>query len=345
MKNKKLFVLLPSFGGGGAEKVVTNLVNNWVDKYEITIFVLRNEGPNKGSLSEKINVVELRCKKIYLSIVELSYYLLKEKPKVFFTTLIYPVSFSSFLIPFFRNKTKFVCRLSNIPSYELKEVKSSLVKKLYLSAIQKYDAVICQSSDMLTDLRLNIGHKDNFYKINNPAFFEKKLTKNKVEDRFVLVGRLSKQKNISLAIRASHKADVYLDIYGIGEEQNKLQSLIDELGTSKIKLKGFTTEVKKVISSSKALILSSYYEGFPNILIESISLGVPVIARNCPGGINEIVNVDNGITFNEESELITILKSFEPNLYNKDLMYNDIHRKFSLELISQEYLKLFEEIQ
>ncbi|MFA0560649.1 glycosyltransferase [Vibrio breoganii] len=344
MKKNKLFVFLPSFGGGGAEKVVTNLVNNWKEKYQITIFVLRNEGPNKENIDDEISVIELKQKKIYFAIFELAFHLMKEKPEVVFTTLIYPISFISLLIPFFKHKTKFICRLSNIPSYEIEEIKSRLVKRLYLTAIQRYQAVICQSDDMLADLCSKTSKQNHFYKINNPVFFDKKVKSNNIANRFVLIGRLSKQKNIGLAIRAAHNANVYLDIFGTGPEEVKLQNLIDNLGAHKVKLRGFTHEVNQIILNSKALILSSDYEGFPNILIESISLGVPVIARNCPGGINEIVNLDNGMIFEQESELVEILKEFEPELYNKDKMIIDIKNKFSLDQISKSYLDLFEAI-
>ncbi|NMT03796.1 glycosyltransferase, partial [Vibrio parahaemolyticus] len=95
------------------------------------------------------------------------------------------------------------------------------------------------------------------------------------------------------------------------------------------------------ITSSLAVLLTSEYEGFPNVLIESISLGVPVVARNCPGGINEIVNSNNGIIFETKDQLVSILKKFQSDNFNSDFMKRDIQSRFSLERIVNNYIELF----
>ncbi|WP_283240605.1 glycosyltransferase, partial [Vibrio parahaemolyticus] len=122
---------------------------------------------------------------------------------------------------------------------------------------------------------------------------------------------MSKQKNINMAIIAANEAGVRLDIYGQGECYNELNDLINNLGNDDIKLCGFSSNIHTEITSSLAVLLTSEYEGFPNVLIESISLGVPVVARNCPGGINEIVNSNNGIIFETKDQLVSILKKFQ----------------------------------
>ncbi|EGR2552348.1 glycosyltransferase [Vibrio alginolyticus] len=342
MERDVFFVFLPSFGGGGAEKVVSALSSKFSDSYELYLFVLNDNGPNRVNISKNVNLVKLKSKKIYFVPFELAYYFKKLKPKYLFTTLIYPIAVLSTLIPFFKSRTKFICRLSNIPSLELNCVRSHIIKYLYVRSLSRYDAVVCQSQDMLLDASEFTQSSKNLIKINNPVFFNNKDSNTvSYRNRFILIGRLSKQKNINMAIIAANEAGVRLDIYGQGECYNELNDLINNLGNDDIKLCGFSSNIHTEITSSLAVLLTSEYEGFPNVLIESISLGVPVVARNCPGGINEIVNSNNGIIFETKDQLVSILKNFQSDNFNSDFMKRDIQSRFSLERIVNNYIELF----
>lgn len=120
---------------------------------------------------------------------------------------------------------------------------------------------------------------------------------------FVWAGRLvDNVKNVSLLLEAFAKAKKahtkhQLHIYGEGPDKEKLQQKSRELGLSDtVIFKPFIHTIKTEMSKAKAVILSSHYEGFPSVLIESLSVGTPVISVDCKSGPKEIIkNQENGL--------------------------------------------------
>ena len=119
----------------------------------------------------------------------------------------------------------------------------------------------------------------------------------------VSVGRLNKQKNHPMLIRAfKHLLEQYpeykLIIYGEGSERVDDESLIDMLHLNgKALLPGGTNKVFDSIYNASLFVLSSDFEGMPNALIEAMALGLPCISTDCPcGGPKELIkNNYNGL--------------------------------------------------
>lgn len=123
----------------------------------------------------------------------------------------------------------------------------------------------------------------------------------KIENRIISVGRLHKQKNQQLLIKAfnivhNKYPNYYLDIFGEGKLKGELQKLIDDFELSDfVFLKGTSNEIHKEMYSSSMFVLSSDYEGMPNALIEAMALGIPCITTNYkPGSASEII--DDGVS-------------------------------------------------
>lgn len=123
------------------------------------------------------------------------------------------------------------------------------------------------------------------------------------EKKIVTVGRLSlTQKRQDVLLEAfkiflQQHPDYKLFIYGDGEDKNKIQSMIDSIGlTGSAVLAGRTNNVFEDIYKAKAFVLSSDFEGIPNALIESMSIGVPSVSTDCsPGGAALLIkNGENG---------------------------------------------------
>ncbi|MFN4006514.1 MAG: glycosyltransferase [Chitinophagaceae bacterium] len=119
----------------------------------------------------------------------------------------------------------------------------------------------------------------------------------------VVAGRLSQQKRVDIVLRAYAIADLkskyQLLILGDGDQKTKLEQLALELNiANSVIFAGFVKEPYPVIEKAKVLVLASDKEGFPNVLVEALSLGVPVISSDCPTGPKEIVrNGYNGFLF------------------------------------------------
>ncbi len=173
--------------------------------------------------------------------------------------------------------------------------------------------------------------------------------------KIVSIGRLENAKNYEMSIRAFkcfyvNHSDYIYEIYGEGSMKEGLTRLIRSLNLSNaVFLKGFTNNLYNAINDAKMYVLTSYYEGMPNALIEAMSLGLPSISTIHPfGGAKEII-VDgvNGmlVSQNNVSELakamhkIAIDDFFAEKLSQAGI---DLKQRLSMEIIYsswEDYLK------
>jgi glycosyltransferase involved in cell wall biosynthesis len=105
------------------------------------------------------------------------------------------------------------------------------------------------------------------------------------ERRFVAVGRLVKQKNFEMMLRAfasaSHPGD-RLTILGEGPYRARLEVLAEELGISaRVSMPGHVPDPAAMLPAFDILLLSSFYEGVPAAILEALAAGLPIIATDC----------------------------------------------------------------
>lgn len=141
------------------------------------------------------------------------------------------------------------------------------------------------------------------YVIPNPIkpLLRTEVRNGNIRKSFVAIGRLDlKQKRQDIMISAfnivsSKYPDYYLEIYGDGEDEEKIRKLAAT--NPKILLMGKTDDVVSVLQNAYASVLSSDFEGIPNALLESMSIGLPSISTDCsPGGASMLIrNYENGI--------------------------------------------------
>ncbi len=364
---KKIAFLLQNLEGGGAERVVLNILNSInLDIFDVSLILIENRGVYLEQLKNRsgLDVVTFSniCKSRHINFI-VNYL----RALIFLKRQGYSVIFSQYnpgkLLGFFKFLYKgqnLIYRETNIPQAENKSRKfylQILNKIFYKYGINNYEQIIVQSEDMKVSLLRIAGQiKKKISLINNPIdcnFIEKQLSElNGSKNIFTLpnairlisIGRLSYQKGYDLLIKTvSDLKDktVELVILGEGIDKNKLEKLIDnyKLG-NKVKLIGFKKNPYKYIAQADYFISSSRFEGFPNAVLEACACGVPVIANNYTGGIKEIINSDvNGVIINIES-----VKEFSESLskvYNSETIKKDIKNRFSVEKIVAEYENLF----
>lgn len=109
------------------------------------------------------------------------------------------------------------------------------------------------------------------------------------------VGRLTPQKGFDVLLRAvadtfTRHPSAHLTILGDGPERGRLLSLREELDlTGRVDFRGRVTDIESWYEKSDVFVLSSRYEGFPNVLIEAMSMGIAVISTDCPTGPRDII--------------------------------------------------------
>lgn len=138
--------------------------------------------------------------------------------------------------------------------------------------------------------------------IHNAIQFEEKVTSTSLNKKkhIISAGRFHPQKNFSLLVNAFSKIasefpDYKLCIYGDGELRDQLEDQIEHLGLStQVILPGNTNDLCYKMMESEIFVLSSDYEGMPNVLMEAMALGLPCVSTDCkPGGARELI--ENGV--------------------------------------------------
>jgi len=109
------------------------------------------------------------------------------------------------------------------------------------------------------------------------------------------VGRFRMQKNFELLIRAFKKVqnitDCRLILLGTGEQEDLLKkSVIENNLESKVHFTGFVSNPGAYLKNSDLFVLSSKWEGFGNVIVESLGVGTKVVSTDCPSGPSEILN-------------------------------------------------------
>lgn len=349
---KNVLFIIPFLGKTGAERVIFNLANN-IDKTKFKpIILLYSKDKSRNSLLaflEKDVLIE------YLNVKGRARY---NFHKILFginkqckkhnidTLLISDGTANAFISPFLAllpNKVKKIARESNIPSLYEKNV---LAKFLYKRFYKKYDVIISQSDDMRHDLIDKMClPKEKVVKINNPLDINK-IRKMKEEDaeialpsgkiNLVTIGRLTYQKGFDLLLTAfsklSDRSAFHLTIVGDGEDSAKLISLTKSLGIEQCV--SFYKKIENPYSLMKKadlFISSSRWEGYPNVVIESLACGTPVIANDYPGGIDEIIfNGINGYICDIEKDFeITLNSALKlPRANFEEKKINDIYKSY-----------------
>lgn len=165
-----------------------------------------------------------------------------------------------------------------------------------LKAIKKSDLLISLTTE---DAKCwnRLGVK-NVKVIPNPvtSYFDALPEVTKQEGRIICVGRLTPQKRFdrlisAFSLIASKYPDWYVDIYGAGEEFDKLLSLISNSPCSdQIHLLSPVSDIYGEYLRSQFFVLSSDFEGFGLVIVEAMACGIPVISTNCPFGPSEIID-------------------------------------------------------
>lgn len=143
----------------------------------------------------------------------------------------------------------------------------------------------------------------------------------------IAVGRLVELKQFDKLIDAYCKSDlpskeIHLVILGDGIKKTILEKQIEKLQMNKfIHLLGFKNDALTYIKNAKYLVLSSKYEGFPMVILEALSVGIPVIAFDCETGPRELIqNEYNGLLV--ENQNFKALQEALNRIENDYQLYN-----------------------
>ena len=256
------------------------------------------------------------------------------------------------LVSIFVSVPMLIARGTNIPNerYKFSNIKSRVLSRIGGFAFKKFNYIVCQSKEML-----------DAWKVNRSATYTKLIViPNPVQDpgiitdsshceyEIIIVARLSKVKGHDRLLDILHQLPEHYRLTiagGIGDAHDSIKEKIQTLNLeSRINLIGEIGNVCAEIAKHRVLVISSYTEGFPNVALEALSVGVPVVTFRV-GGVSEfIINDFNGYIVEQGNT-----KSFEEHIikactrkWNHRDIANAILANYSLSSVVKEYQKLLE---
>lgn len=359
MRKRVLFVIF-SLDKGGAEKIFTFLANNLDLKlFDVHFLTIKKTKKDAFVLRKEINHIQLDHTRMLFGVFSIFKVLLTLKPQVVMTTLL-PVNIivgSIRKLGFFK-KIKFVLRESSIPSVNNMLagkhywVLDFLTRKIYTV----FNAVVSQSEDMKKDLIENYNIDPlKIHLINNPNFNNSSISSEEIilekpvgKKILISVGNLRKEKGQDRLLKVLHglkgKIDFQFWIIGDGIQREMLEGLIREYGLENhVLLLGHKKNVPAYLRQADLFLQGSYYEGFPNVLLEANDLGLPAVAFNVKGGTKEIIQDGlNGFLI-EDNDLEAFREAILKSLsypFDKQNIIKFVNDKFDQSVILNKYQQL-----
>ena len=355
---KKIIFLCPSLKIGGSEKVLTTILNHLDrSRFSISLALVKHEGELTDQIPNDVNIIDFNSKRSRYIFIKYLKLIWEIRPHIIFSTLGHLniiVIMMKYLCP---QKIKYICRETNIPSIKYhKNPKKYIYKFLYLLFYRNYNSIICQSKDMLDDLKNNF--KIPNYKlsiINNPCDIDN--INNRIKGDEILfsdkkinilsVGSLTYQKGFDLLLEAISKlndSNYYFTIMGDGPENTNLNNLAKKLNIKHmVNIIGNKNNPYIYMEQADLFVLSSRYEGFPNVVLESLACGTPVVTFDCPGNLSEII-VDgfNGYVakyLDTDDLMIKIISAKRTKFQSKNFI-DLISKKYNVNKVIKDYQSL-----
>lgn len=366
---KKMVFFIPSLNGGGAEKAtlsIANQLSKYENEYSCTI-ILQNDENRKYIPHPNITVISLGKTKARHMFWKLRKTLKIIKPDIFYSALPHMniIAYSVIKSLVFSKRPKLIVSLHNNPIIEQFSL-NKLEKFIFLNVHNNSSHVICVSNGV-KDKLIEFGiRKEILSVIYNPIDIEDIISQGESPDEhcefkkkhtynIISMGRLTKQKGFEYLLNAfsivRDNLNAGLVIYGSGEESEHLHELANELRIKDdVLFAGFSSNPFSSLKNSDIFVLSSLWEGFGMVIVESMALGVPVISFDCEFGPNEIIsNGVNGILVPiKETKILAheIIKLLQNKLKREEMSNNSLltASKFSAPSIVLEYKQLFDKI-
>ena len=335
---KNLIFFLPNFSKGGAANSIVKLCEK-LDKQKYNIYIL---SIGKNSYKERIHkfcktIYELDFKKTIFSFFVIKKIVTKLISENIETIFLSNINYANVLSIIFLRKIKNLkiilierTSINELDVYfNLKDFfKKKIIKLFMVIFYKKADKIITNSKTVSKSLNKLINIKTLF--IYPPSI--RKIQKYKKPNynknkclRILTTGRLAVEKNLKiiiLSLKYLNFSNFSLFIIGNGPEKNKLVNFV-KLNKYQNKVKFFShrDNLTKFYKNSDLFINSSYFEGFPNSVVEAINYNLPVICSRSGGGIQEILMNGRAGTFFKNNDYRDLSKKINKFRENPEIFY------------------------
>lgn len=296
----KILFVCGNLCDGGAQRVISVVSSKLAEQGQQVYLLLYSRNEKEYPINPKVQILSLKqsyeeYQKLYTwqRIKQIRYYLNKVSPDIAVGFLEggYGLFLSSVGMKFSKVAS---ARIDPNIILQKKGIRAWIDKKWFKSA----DAVVVQTEQQRIHAK-KAGWK-RMIVIPNPISEESLVGENhnyiRECKRLIMVGRLAPQKNYGMAIDAmellhSKYPKLTLDIYGKGEEEDKLKRIIKNKGLEQvICLHGWSQYITKELEEHDIYLLCSNFEGLPNSLMEAMAAGLPCISTNCKTGPADLIS-------------------------------------------------------
>ncbi|MGB5615592.1 MAG: glycosyltransferase [Desulfobacterales bacterium] len=353
-----------SFSGkGGVERMLLNLAEGFAGiGCHVDLLMIKSSSLHLETVPRGLNLIKLHANHTWSSLPELTGYLQRVRPEALLAAKDRANQVAILSRRLSRTATRLAIRMGTHVSTAIAG-KGGVKKVLWYLPIRllyrQADEIVAVSEGVKKDLMRITGlPPERITVIANPAVSNRIYTLAAAptphpwfDDTTIPVvlgaGRLTRQKDFPTLVRAFAKVKAVracrLIILGDGRDREKLLSLARELRIDRyIDLPGFISNPYAYLRRASLFVLSSIWEGSPNVLTEALALGTPAVATDCHSGPREILkdgSIGRLVPVGDPDALAAAMLETLSAPPDETLLKNAV-REYSVEVSSRRYLNL-----
>lgn len=361
VSNQLISLFLPSVHGGGAERAMLVFSEQLARRgAKVDLVLAKFEGPHVDRIPSGVRVIDLNSPRMLRAIPRLARYLARARPQALFSTITHANIAAVCASRWARVRCPVIIRQSNAPRAEKKDSLGRCISGHIIPyAYQWASGIIAVSEGVRGELlELNKGLARLTKVIPTPVLSDEVRRSGSevpphpwlLQDNIPVVlsaGRLEPHKGMLDLVRAFRQVrnarHARLVILGAGSERERLEAEVKRLSLAEdISMPGFFANPFSFMNRATVFALASHYEGLPNVLIQALAFGTPVVATDCKSGPSEIL--DNGrlgalVPVGDTNSLAAaILKSID--LPKQEIAQETVWQRYGAELATTKYLEL-----
>jgi glycosyltransferase involved in cell wall biosynthesis len=347
---KKIFLVVGSLGAGGSERVYWLLAQYFNNVgYNVSVVLLNSNEQCFSTDIDGIKFIDLKTVKASRSFFKLYNLLKVEKPYAVFST-VDTINILVGIVTWVLKIPNTIARVSNTPEgmrsfYDFKTNFYNLFTKIFFA---KFNYIVCQTTEMENSIIKRYGiNKTKLKVVSNPVLTSPLIKTHDSSDckKLIVVCRLAAEKGVVRLLRIINKLPEHysLTVIGDGPLMNSLKAEVANLNLSKrVNFIGEIQNVTAQIIKYDLFVFTSFTEGFPNVLLESLSVGVPIVCYRV-GGVQDLIRegLNGHIVEQNDAESFknkVLLACSHPWSHQK--IKEDVYDRFSLDIIGHQYENL-----